>query len=278
MDQTQYLKDKLDKFNFGDDGASSPLSNDFLQQIENAPDDYEPNFPYRSAVGSLMYAMVSTRPDIATAVSVVSRYLHKPKKIHCDMVRKIFKYIKSNNEIGLYYDHSGNRELIGYVDASYANGINCHSISGYGFMLAGALISWNSQHQPIVALSTAEAEYIAVTPASQEGIWLILLLKNLGFPQETVVIMEDNQACIALSKNPQDHKRTKHIQVRYHFIREQIRDGKFSLKYCPTKSQLADMFTKGLPGKTLRNLRAGFGLKKLNIPGETCDQNAQLHG
>jgi hypothetical protein len=266
MDQSRYIENKLKQYMITG-GAATPLDQNFQELLENPTDDIVSDFPYRSAVGSLMYAMIGTRPDIAAAVSIVSRHLENPKKVHCAMVIRIWQYLKANTELGLVYRQNGNSTLIGYVDASYANAEGARSMSGYGFMLADALISWVSQRQPVVALSTAEAEYVAVTSAAQEVVWLKLLLLGLGKPHSTIELMEDNQACILLSKNPQDHKRTKHIQVRYHYIREQITKGVFILKYCPTKSQLADIFTKGLGGPILRNLRSLIGVHTIRIPG-----------
>ena len=123
-----------------------------------------------------------------------------------------------------------------------------------------SLVSWYSHTQPVVALSTAEAEYIAITDVAKEISWFKLLLKELGHHQDNVTIYEDNEAAIKISKNPQDHKRTKHIQVRYHYVRDQIRDGIFHLQYVPTAHQLADLFTKGLYGPRLRFLMSQLGI------------------
>jgi hypothetical protein len=116
------------------------------------------------------------------------------------------------------------------------------------------LVSWLSKKQPVVALSSTEAEYIAVTGASQEALWFKSILEEIGIYQETVIIHEDNEACINLSKNPQEFKRTRHIQIKYHFIRQLVKEGKIRLQYCTTKNQLADLFTKGVNGPRLKEL------------------------
>ena len=126
--------------------------------------------------------------------------------------------------------------------------------------LGGSAISWNSKRQPTVALSAAEAEYIAATDAGKECIWWKSFLKPFKLAQETITLHEDNQAAIALSKNPQFHDRTKHIQVKYHWIREQISNGTFKLTYINTKNQLADLLTKALQGFVLRPLYWRLGL------------------
>ena len=211
-------------------------------------------------VGSLMYAMLATRPDLATAVSVVSKFLSNPKDTHIKLVKQIYKYLRSHLDYGLVYKKSGSVNLTGYADASYANEEKCASRSGYGFMLGKSLISWYSGSQPVIAQSSAEAEYYAAGFAANEAIWLKQLLESLGFSQETITIYEDNLACIALTKNPQFHKKTKHIQVKYHVIRQYVENQILKFIYIPTKDQLADMFTKGLPGCKLRSILTSIGL------------------
>ena len=176
------------------------------------------------------------------------------------MVAHIYRYIRGNLDLKLLFKSGNNCTLEGYVDAAYANQSDCRSTSGFIFTLGGTPISWLSKRQSVVALSTAEAEYIAATESAKDGIWLKNLLKDLECKQNTVILHEDNQACIALSKNPQFHSRTKHIQVDYHYIRDQVENGEFILKYIPTKSQLADLTTKGLAGHQIRP-----ALAKLNL-------------
>lgn len=267
IDQTQFLKAKLEQFqkHIGTGGASTPLPIDHISQLRAAElsTDIDATFPYRSMVGSLMYAMTGTRPDLAAAVSIVSRYLENPKKIHCDLVRHIYQYVKSNLDYKLLFkSESQVPVLTGYVDAAYGNREGFRSTSGYAFMLNNSLISWYSGRQSIVAQSTAESEYYAAVKGANECIWLKQLLSDLGFEQGCVSIMEDNQACISLSKNPEDHKRTKHIQVKYHVLRDYVKKDELKLVYCNTKSQLADCFTKILPGPMLRS-----SLEKLGVIG-----------
>ena len=218
-------------------------------------------------VGSLMYAMVATRPDLAFPLQVVCQFMQNPTKVHCDLVKHIYKYCRFNSYL-LTYSPSSNMLLKGWSDASYANNHDYKSTGGYCFKLGDSLISWSSNKQNIVALSTAESELIALTSASQEALWLQKLLEEVGFPQKPTTIYEDNQACIALSKNPQNHKRTKHIQVRYFFIRQHLESGALALEYCGTLDQLADPFTKIIPGHRLRPMLSLIGLRKLHSQGE----------
>jgi hypothetical protein len=177
------------------------------------------------------------------------------------MVKRIFDYLSTTRHLGLNYKRNdGPLVLHGYCDASFANSEDSKSISGYCFLLSGSLISWYAHTQPVVALSTAEAEYMALTDAARETIWLKLLLGELGHAQDTVKILEDNQATIKIANNPQDHKRTKHIQVKYHYVREQVRNGDFILEYVKSSDQLGDMFTKGLTGPRLRTIIKSLGM------------------
>ena len=266
LDQTVYLKQKIQEFSqfIGNEKRSSPLPANYQKLLENAEKE-EPsntNFPYRQIVGSLMYAMLCTRPDLACGVSVVSQFLEKPKDTHIELVKHILKYVAGNLDKKLVYKSDGDILLKGYVDASYANETGYKSRTGYGFLLGGSLISWNSQKQSVVAQSAAESEYYAAVSAANEGLWIKQLLMDLGIEQQSITMYEDNQACIALTKNPQDHKRTKHIQVKYHIIRQYVSDGLIKFVYCPTKDQLADIFTKGVSGPLLSTCLSKLGLHR----------------
>ncbi len=181
LDQSQYIKQKLEEFQdyIGKGGVSTPLPLDYQKCLEIAENEkYEENeFPYRKIIGSLMYAMLGTRPDLATAVSVVSKYLEKPKPSHIKLVQHILKYLKVNTNFQLHYQSHGQIRIICFADAAYANDENYKSRSGYCCSLGGSLISWYSGSQSIVAQSSAEAEYYAAVSASNECIWLKQLLK-----------------------------------------------------------------------------------------------------
>ena len=216
-----------------------------------------------------MYAMLGTRPDLACSISIVSQFLENPKPTHVKLVKQILKYVAGSLDYKLRYEATRGMEITGYVDASYANETQYQSRSGYGFMLASGLISWYSGRQKVTAQSSAESEYYAAVSAANEAIWLKQLLKDMGFYQKTVTIYEDNQACISLTKNPEDHKRTKHIQVRFHVIRDYVAKELVKFIYCPTKDQLADVFTKGVPGFQLRSMMKKFGVSHFKSRGES---------
>jgi len=167
------------------------------------------------------------------------------------------------------YSRSGSKKCIGYSDSDWAGDLDDRkSTSGYLFQISGAAVSWRSKKQTCVALSTAEAEYMALAGAAQEAIWMRQLSSELkNGPTEATTIFEDNQSAICMAKNPQFHGRAKHIGIKYHFIREQVSSGTVDLKYCRTDEMIADMLTKGLSRDRLTKLRNMAGIKVM--PGHS---------
>ena len=177
---------------------------------------------YQSAVGSLMYAMVCTRPDIAYAVGVVSRFMTNPGQAHWNAVKWILRYLKGTSRSCLCFG-SGDPVLQGYTDADYNGDADSRKFtSGYLMTYAGGAVSWQSRLQKCVSLSTTDAEYIAAVEAAKEVLWMKNFLQELGMKQENYNLFCDSQSAIHLAKNPSFHSRTKHIDVRYHWIREAV--------------------------------------------------------
>jgi len=205
------------------------------------------DIPYKACVGSLMYAMVATRADLAFAVSTVSQFMSKPCPTHWAAVKRIMRYLKGTLDMKLRLGGKG-IEMGGYCDADWGGDADRRrSTTGYVFFVGEGAVSWNSKRQPTVALSTTEAEYMAASQSAKEAIWLRQLMADVGCVQdEATTIMCDNQGCIALAKNPKHHSRTKHIDVQHHFIREKIEDEIIDLRYCPTEHMVADVLTKAL--------------------------------
>lgn len=237
-------------------------------KLEPAEDGYEATpkdkLRYQSAVGSLMYAMLGTRPDLAYAVSVVSRYAHNPTKRHWGAVKRIFQYLKGTLNFQLTFQGTLS-SLIGYTDSDWAGDTATRrSTSGYVFNVGSAAISWSSKRQATVALSTCEAEYIGQTQATKEAIWLRSLLTSLqpnSNALETVIIYGDNQGAIALAKDPRSHGRTKHIEIGNHFCREKVADKTVAFEYTPTDKQVADGLTKALARDKFEVFREAIGLR-----------------
>ena len=242
----------LERFSMDDKTkpVCTPLAPHFKLSSSSCPRsqeerDYMARVPYASVVGSLMYVMVCTRPDISQAVSMVSRYMHNPGKNQWLAVKWILRYLYGTVDVGLLFKKDCGQQCVGYCDSDFARDLDKQrSTTGCIFALGGGPVSWRSILQSTIALSTTEAEYMAATEAVKEAIWLKGLLGDLGVIQENIAVFCDNQSAIFLAKNQTYHARTKHIDVKYHYVREIIESGVVLLKKIDTKDNPADMLTK----------------------------------
>ena len=257
MSQEQYIEKVLARFNMSKAKVvSSPLASHFKLSSRHSPStDKEKEdmrrVLYASAVGSLMYAMVYTRPDIAYAVGVVSRFLSNPGRQHWEAVKWIMRYLRGTSKLKLTFG-SGKPVLIGYTDSDMARDVdNRKSTSGYLMTFSGGVVSWQSRLQKCVALSTTEAEYIAAAEACKELLWIKHFMRELGFKQQHYVVYCDNQSAIHLSKNSTFHARSKHIDMRYHWMRDALNDNLFEIEKIHTDNNGSDMLTKTLPREKL---------------------------
>lgn len=252
LSQKAYIEKVLQDHGFGScKPVSTPMetSSRLVPADPNHQADQTFRRKYQSIVGSLMYAMLGTRPDLAFAVSAVSRFSSNPDKTHMRAVERILRYLHDTADMGLVF-RGTLQPLSGYTDSDWAGDPDTRrSTSGYVFSLGSAAISWSSKRQPTVSLSTCEAEYIGQTNATKEAIWLQGFLKQIdpGDPGlGATIIYGDNQGAIALAKNDQFHGRVKHIDIQHHFVREKLAEGRIDLRYVPTSEQVADGLTKAL--------------------------------
>jgi hypothetical protein len=218
---------------------------------------------YRSIIGSLRY-LVNTRPDLAYAVGVVSRYMEAPGIAHWAAVKRVLRYVKGTTGYGCSYERGAELKpiLLGFSDSDFAgDSEDRKSTTGVIYFLGSSLVTWTSQKQKIVALSSCEAEYVAAAAAACQGVWLSRLMADLLGTKETPVkLLMDNMSAIALSRNPVHHDRSKHIDTRYHFIRECIEEGRVEVEHVGTAGQLADIFTKPLGRVKFVELRTALGV------------------
>eukprot|EP00253_Pinus_taeda_P004305 PITA_04305 len=205
---------------------------------------------YRQLIGSLMY-LVNTRTDICYVVNTLSQFLVEPKRAHWAVAKHLIRYLQGTIEHGLLYTRGNYIRLSGFTDANWAgSSVDHKSTTGYCFNIGLGMTSWCSRKQKSVALSSVEAEYMASSTASCEAIWLRKLLVNLFRRRmEATRILCDNQSCIELSKNPIFHDRSKHIDIKCHFLKNYVQLGVVQLRYTPTGEQVADILTKAL-GRT----------------------------
>ena len=220
--------------------------------------------PYASAVGSLMYAQVCTRLDIAFIVGMLGRYLSNPGMDHWKAAKRVMRYLQKTKDFMLTYRRSDSLEIIGYSDSDYAGCQDSkRSTSGYIYMLAGGAISWKSAKQTLIASSTMAAEFIACFEASNHGIWLrnfVTGLRVINGIERPLKLYCDNRAAVLYSNNNKSSSRSKHIDIKFLVVKERVQSGQISIKHIGTNSMLADPLTKGLPPKVFLEHVAHMGI------------------
>ncbi|XP_050460197.1 uncharacterized protein LOC126856068 [Cataglyphis hispanica] len=199
------------------------------------------NIPYQSLIGSLMYLAVSTRPDISYAISILSQFNTNSGKVHWNAAKRVLRYLKgTKSEI----------PLIGFVDADCGGNVDDRVFyTGFVFKLANTAITWKARKQKSIALSSTEAEYMALTKAAKETVYLRNLLEEMCYMErqsKPITIYCDNQGAQKLMLNPMYHSRTKHIDIRNHYVRDVFKSGKLDVSYVPTELMIANVLTKSL--------------------------------
>jgi len=273
LTQGHYVQAALEKYGLAEcRTAPTPEQQGAAQRDGDAdPDEEEADRQrYMEITGTLMYAAHSARPDIAHAAHYLASHMQCPRARHMTAAHRVLRYLAGTKEIGLLFGaHNGGPrgdsrghapvqlDVCAYADADWANGkVDRKSITGWVAKLNGDPISWASKKQQTVALSTCEAELYAEAAAIQEVLWLRGLLRELGLAVRTgSVVHGDNQSTIAVSKNGVKGERTKHVDVKYHFVTETVESGEVRLQWVPTAEQHADIFTKALPEPAFIKLR-----------------------
>lgn len=267
LNQKEYLETVLQKFEMQNcKDMCTPMDLNFntkiLEEINDTGVDKNIENKCRQIIGCLSYAVLGTRPDLCFALSILSRYQHNANNSLLMALKRVLRYVKYTINYKLVYN-CNNDMLIGYCDANWGGDLtDRRSTTGYCFMFANCLISWCSKKQASVSLSSTESEYIAISMAASEACWLINLLKDFNIVRVCPVTMFcDNQSAIMVA-NTDSVKRLKHIDIRFHFIKELVRNGKLVLKYIKTEYQTADMFTKALNKNLLSRFINNCGLYK----------------
>ena len=260
LTQTSYINELVLRFNMGNSKPiSTPLPPGTVLTKDMSPatqEEREENSkrPYKELIGGLLYLVSCTRPDIAHAVGMLARYMDNPGTQHWEAAKHVLRYLKGTSDLGITYTRgkyqgSSTSPLVGYSDSDYAGCLDTRkSTTGYVFFVNQGPVSWSSTLQPVVTTSSTYAEYVALSTTTQECMFLREILRDMQVAQVSpTVIMADNQGSMFLAENRAFTKRSKHIEVRFHYVRECIENKKLELQYCPTDKMLADMFTKQLP-------------------------------
>lgn len=271
LDQQAYIKSILKEFNMSTCHpiktpmlAGAKLSKEMEPQTVDEREEMS-HIPYREAVGKLLYLSQWTRPDISYAVSVVSKFNSNPGTAHWTAVKQILRYLKGTMDKKLVYHRSERKEIMGFCDSDWGGDVDDRrSYAGYAFKLGNSLISWSSKKQPTLTLSTTEAEYMALSHATKEALWLQQLFEELKLNEiasKPITICCDNKGALELSKNNVYHGRTKHIDIRHHFLRDAVENKNISLQQISTDEMLADIFTKPLGTDKFVKFCLSFGLE-----------------
>ncbi|GJU53890.1 retrovirus-related pol polyprotein from transposon TNT 1-94 [Tanacetum coccineum] len=263
INQAKYALETLKKYGMDlSDPVDTPMV-DRLKLDEDLMGTPVDQTRFRGMVGSLMY-LTASRPDLVFAVCMCARYQAKPTKKHFEAIKRVFRYLKGTIHMGLWYPKDNAMSLTAYADADHAGCQDSRrSTSGSAQFLGDRLVSWSSKKQRSTAISTTEAEYIAMSGCCAQILWMRSQLKDYGFDFNKIPLYCDNKSAIALCCNNVQHSRSKHIDIRHHFIREQVENRVVELYFVETNYQLADILTKALPRERFEFLLPRLGMKSL---------------
>lgn len=260
--QRRYAREVLVRFEMA---SSNPVKNPIVPGTKLSKDEGGTKVDatlFKQAVGSLMYLTV-TRPDLMYVVSLISRYMSRPTMSHWLAAKRILRYVKGTTELGIFYKKGeGSLKLLAFTDSGYAGDLDDRrSTSGYVFMIGSGAVSWSSKKQPVVTLSTTEAEYIAAALCACQCLWLKRIMGKIGMEKDEATIIQcDSSSAIQLARNPVFHGKSKHIQVRFHFLRDLVNDGVVDLRFCNSQEQVADLMTKPIKLEQFEKLRGMIGM------------------
>ncbi len=248
--QRNYTAEILKKFRMEETrNVSTPMDKTIFATLDDPGEPVGSTVPYRQALGSLIYLVSCTRPDLAFTVRKFSQYLDRPCQHHWSAVKRTLRYLWTTQHFGIMYDGQKGKKKVEYSDSDYAGcPVQRKSTSGFIFLLAGGAISWKSKKQSVVATSSCEAEYVACCISCKEAVWLSRLLADLLFlpSSQPISIRVDNNGSRKLAFNATINERSKHIDVQYHFVRHCIKEGSIEIERCDSADQVADPLTKSL--------------------------------
>uniref|UniRef100_A0AAG5CP00 Reverse transcriptase Ty1/copia-type domain-containing protein n=1 Tax=Anopheles atroparvus TaxID=41427 RepID=A0AAG5CP00_ANOAO len=270
IDQQAYLERVLERFGMRDAKPSKyPMDPGFLKRKEEIGTRLDSPIAYQSLIGALLYAAVTSRPDISIATAILGRRAQNPSEMDWNEAMRVLRYLKGTLNNVLYLGGS-EQKLECFVDADWAGDERDRkSNSGFVFKFGGGIIGWGCHKQKCVALSSTEAEYVSLAECLQEVKWILKLMADVGEQLiGPVLVNEDNQSCIALTKGDRADRKAKHIDTKFNFVKDMVRDGIVQLQYCPTEHMQADLLTKPLQAVKLRQHREAIGIKPFSVEEE----------
>ena len=282
LSQSAMIKEILEEHHMGDCNRKFvPARKDFMRKSEGAISQEEKlwmenrgytDTKYRALVGSLQYLTLATRPDLAFSVGQLARFVGDARRVQWNAAKQVLAYLASTVDLRLGFSADGGAEIVGFADADHAGNLDDRSsTSGYAFLFGGGALSWKSKKQQAVARSSAESEIMALDLAVREARWLRKLAEGLGLGVEPIVIREDNSAAIAISAKHRRTQRTKHIDVQYFAVCEDVIKKRVSIAPVASEDNVADIFTKGLERSKFEKFRGMLGLQFPNPRGGALD-------
>ncbi|GJW61823.1 hypothetical protein Tco_0111158 [Tanacetum coccineum] len=269
FNQSKYIKEMLKKFGLED---SKPTKTPMSTEIKLTKDDeadFVDSSKNRGMIGSLLY-LTASRPDIMFSVCLCARFQENHKTTHLEAVKRIFMYIRGTSHLGLWYSKGTRVETIVYADSDHAGDYVDRKSTSNAFTFMGCcLTSWFTKKQTDLAISTNEAEYVSAGKTCQQTLWMKQALIDYGIRLDDVSIMCDNKGAIELSKNPVQHSRTKHVEIRHHFLRDNVQKGNISIEKVASEDNIADIFTKPLKREVFNYLRLGLGMMELIMDSDS---------
>ena len=253
--QEKYTKELLKKYNMESTKAKDTTMASTCQLDKDDKGKSVNETTYRGIIGSLLY-LTASRPDILFSTFLCAHFQSSPKESHVNAIKGIFRYLNGTSNLGLFYPSSSLLQLNGFCDADFAGSkTDGKSTSGTCHFIGDSLVAWSSKKQNCVALSITEAEYISAALACSQSIWMKNCFVDLGVMCKGCKLMCDNTSAINLAKNPITHSRSKHIDIKHHFLRDKVLQNEISLEYIRTEDQVADIFTKPLGTERFITLR-----------------------
>lgn len=262
ISQRRYFESLLQRFEMTEcKPTSTPMENRL--RLPKGVEGQRTTKPYRELIGCLMYASFTTRPDLSAAVNYFSQFQACPNDEYWVHRKQMLRYVKGTLDVGLVYKIDKEAPFLEvFCDADWANDlVDRRSVTGCIFKLFGCTVNWITRKQPTVSLSSTEAELSALCTAACHALWMVRVLRDLGLqPDGPIPLYEDNQSTIRITENSRDHGRLKHIDTKFHFLRDLTNEGVFELMFVRSSAQQADIMTKGLPATSFRELCTKIGL------------------